>query len=455
MSETAEEQSRTGPFKWVRKLDDVVFAIEQSIVALSLITITVVVFVDVIARRITAPDSKVGALVSKLAGIEDEPTRAWVDTTLAPIVSLVVGLAVLSCGSFAARRFSRARENISEDTVQRGREVGTSLLMGVAGCAGVAAFMWVFGQLESRTVYVAFFGLSAAGFVAYVVKQKSAGWQVQAGVAAVLGGLMAFLSWDWIPEGYTWSKQISLQLLLWVGMFSASICVYAGKHIRVEATAKLVPVKARRYVTASGMLLAASFCSLMAYLGFRYVVAPEASDDEYMTELLHWGGVRYVYGFEGLVGQGGMIEGTSTDRHIDGIPNWIGILSAPIGFGIAALRFLGAAVSAVLGGSYGAAAIEEGLEEARAAKAELAEAMGNANADAETEDDVSDDSKHTDEADGDSAESDADSDDADADSDDADAGSDDADADSDEADDPPPRRKKKRRKKKRGKGGSK
>ena len=42
-----------GPLGWIRKLDDAVYTIEQSVVALALMTITVVVFVDVIARRIT------------------------------------------------------------------------------------------------------------------------------------------------------------------------------------------------------------------------------------------------------------------------------------------------------------------------------------------------------------------------------------------------------------------
>ena len=50
MSE-ARAETRRGALGWVRRLDDAVFAIEQAIVAVALLIITVVIFIDVVARR--------------------------------------------------------------------------------------------------------------------------------------------------------------------------------------------------------------------------------------------------------------------------------------------------------------------------------------------------------------------------------------------------------------------
>jgi hypothetical protein len=96
----------------------------------------------------------------------------------------------------------------------------------------------------------------------------------------------------------------------------------------------------------------------MTWLGFYYVFMPEASDDEYLPEMMTLFGTRYVFSYGGAYQLGGLIEGTE-------IPDWIATLSVPVGFGVATFRFLGAGVSAFLGGSYGAPAPEEGLEEAR------------------------------------------------------------------------------------------
>ena len=67
MSE-ARAETRRGALGWVRRLDDAVFAIEQAVVAVALLIITVVIFIDVVARRANAPDSKVGQLIARIAG---------------------------------------------------------------------------------------------------------------------------------------------------------------------------------------------------------------------------------------------------------------------------------------------------------------------------------------------------------------------------------------------------
>jgi TRAP-type C4-dicarboxylate transport system permease small subunit len=141
----------------------------------------------------------------------------------------------------------------------------------------------------------------------------------------------------------------------------------------MSAAQNLVPPQGRRWLNASGYLGAAGFCGLMTYLGFVYIVSPTESDETYLTEILpEWmrglfGGVRYVFGTQGMIGSEATLEGTE-------IPAWFGILSAPVGFGIATVRFVAAAVSAALGGSYGDSAAEEGMEEAQQAASGAEEA---------------------------------------------------------------------------------
>ena len=106
-AKASETQAQRGPFGWLRAVDDGVFAVEQAIVVLALIAITVMMFVNVLARRIQAPDSKIGAIVAKMMGVTDLEERAAIDANIAPWVTLAVafGLSVFArtiwrtCGS--------------------------------------------------------------------------------------------------------------------------------------------------------------------------------------------------------------------------------------------------------------------------------------------------------------------------------------------------------------------
>ncbi|MGE0784429.1 MAG: TRAP transporter small permease [Sandaracinaceae bacterium] len=395
MSST-ERAMPSGPFARLRQIDDAIFAVEQSIVAFALVTITAVIFIDVVARRINAPDSKVGDLLAKIAGIDDLETRAWIGNTIAPWVTLGLALLLIGFAVYSARRFARARDEDAK-APELGRELGVAAGTAVITAGLGWAFGMVFGSLDSWMVYSGLFALCGVGLAAYEARRRRERWPLRAGAAVVGGLLLAWLSSRYIPEGYTWSKRVSLMLVLWMGMLSASICVYAGKHIRIEAASKLVPENAKRWVTVLSGLGAAGFCGLMAYLGFRYVFAFQASDDEYMQEAFRLFDTRYVYGFEGMIGRGGMLEGTD-------IPDWIGIISAPIGMGMASLRFVGVAVSALLGGTYGKPAEEEGLEEARKAATGEAksDSVSDSESDSESESESESESKSVSDSDSDS-----------------------------------------------------
>ncbi len=333
-----EGHERRGAFGWLRAIDDGVFAVEQAIVSLALIGITVLMFVNVVARRIQAPDSKIGAMLAKLGGVSDPETRAWIDASVAPWATVVGAFALVVFGYYTWQRFVRRRKEL--DPPALAKVLPTASLIALVVIAAGWGFTFVFELLESRMIFAGLFGLSALAFVAWVLVKRPAGFAIKALTGVIAGAGVVWFCTTWFPVGYTWTNKVALMLLLWVGMLGASVCVHEGKHIRMEGPGKLAPEKAQRWITALGFLVAAAFAGVMTWLG-----------------------VLYTFGPMGAYELGGRVEGTD-------IPDWVGTFSVVVGFGLATLRFFAASVSWMLGGTYGAAAPEEGMEEARAHGAE-------------------------------------------------------------------------------------
>lgn len=356
MTDGAKKQRAPGFFGWLRAVDDGVFAVEQAIVAIALIAITVLMFVNVVARRIQAQDSKIGAVIAKIGGVTDLDTRAWIDANVAPWVTLATSFALFTFGYYTWRRFFAKRKKLSPPPI--GPTLGVGALVALACIAAGWGFAYLFLQLESKVVFAGLFGAASAAYGGVAAWKRPRHWQLKTAAGFIGGGLVVWFCLSWFPIGYTWTSKVSLMLLLWVGMLAASVCVHEGKHIRMEALGKLAPERVRRYLTALGFVVAAAFCGLMTWLGVLYTFEPVVSTDEYMPEMVSLFGTRYAFGPTGAYGLGGRIEGTD-------IPDWAGAFSVVVGFGLATLRFAGAGLSWALGGDYGAAAPEEGLEEAR------------------------------------------------------------------------------------------
>jgi TRAP-type C4-dicarboxylate transport system permease small subunit len=339
----AEEDGNDAAGSWslLKRVDDAIFEVEQGFVALSLSLITVMVFLDVVHRRITAPDSKVGQVIAMLFGVRDEATRAWIDGTLATPVGAVGSFLLLLFAYATARRHAGERWPFARIEARVGGRWGGAVVFTVATMLGCLAFAYGMEHLPSRVVYGAIFAVGGVILVLRALRRQERFHAVVHGV--VFGGL--FASSYALPDGYFWSKKVSLMLLLWVGFLGASICAHEGKHIRIEALAKIAPELSRRYVLALGFLLTALFCAVMAYLGWLY--------------------------YDGLFLEGayigGYIEGTE-------IPDWLAIVAVPVTFGLTMVRYVAAAISALMGGSYGAQAEEEGLAEARELAADEADA---------------------------------------------------------------------------------
>ncbi|UJR84995.1 TRAP transporter large permease subunit [Sandaracinus amylolyticus] len=325
---SAEARAATSP---VRRADDAVFAIEQGLVALMLVVMTVIVFLDVIYRQLIAPESEISQWLTPF--VADASTRA----AIAPWVGGALGIAILYAGVAASEK-SRGAPILAVK--------GSAFVVALVIAAVVAGIGVLMVTTSSQLVYLVLVVLGLSLFASGQLRARAPGWQMRLGIAAAVATpLIALVASSLFPTAYTWSKEIAMTVTLWVGFFGASLCVHEGKHIRLEALEKSHPEKARHLIAGVSNLIAALFSLFLAYLGYLYVFAPET-------------GAFFI---------GGNLD-------LSGMPMWIRTAAIPILFVVSGLRFLGAAVSAVLGGNYGAPAKAEGMEDAEKLAAE-ADAM--------------------------------------------------------------------------------
>lgn len=320
MAEPGADNPYEGPWGPLRRIDDWIFRIEMGILWTFLGVSAVMVFLDVMYRRLAAPDSKVAELAARILGIEDQDSIAEL-TKLGPIVTGVIGIGLVY---FA---FWTAEKHASE-----GREQSRlkPLLETIAACAGLGLLGWIMlqPQVESRWFYLLLYTLGAGLWLFTLLKTRAPGWVSQLFAFAVVTALYLYITFNYFPDGYSWSKELSLIMLLWVGFLGASVCAHEGKHIQVGALKKVVPPSMSRFSDAIGYLLTAAFCFFMALLGYEY--ASEAIQLE------------------------GRFEQTN-------IPDWVATIAVPAAFAMTMLRYIAAAFSSILGGSYGAAPEEEAV----------------------------------------------------------------------------------------------
>ena len=327
MADPGKDNPYEGRWGIVRRLDDWIFYVEMGILWTFLGVSAVMVFLDVMYRRLAAPDSKVAELTARILGIEG-PEAMQTLTTVGPIVTGVIGIGLVY---FA---FWTAEKHASEAGK---RSLIKPLIETVLACAGLGALGWVMirPEVESRWFYLLLYALCAGVWLFTLLRERAQGWVVKLAAFVIVTAIFLQITLKYFPDGYSWSKEISLIMLLWVGFLGASVCAHEGKHIQVGALKKVVPPSLSRWTDAIGYLATASFCAFLALLG-------------------------YVYAKEAL-----QLEGRFEQTNI---PDWVATIAVPAAFAMTMLRYIGAAFSSMLGGSYGAAPEEEVLVAATQAK---------------------------------------------------------------------------------------
>ena len=320
MAEPGKDNPYEGPWGFIRRIDDWIFKLEMGILWTFLGVSAVMVFLDVVYRRLAAPDSKVAELTARILGIEN-PESMKTLTTIGPMVTAIIGIGLVYFAFWTAEK--HASEGREQSRIK-------PLVETLAACAGLGFLAWIMlqPQVESRWFYLLLYGLCAAVWLYGLLRERSDGWVSKLIAFLVVTALYIYVTLNFFPDGYSWSKELSLIMLLWVGFLGASVCAHEGKHIQVGALKKVVPRSMSRFSDAIGYLLTAAFCFFMAVLGYEY--ASEAIQLE------------------------GRFEQTN-------IPDWVATIAVPAAFAMTMIRYIGAAFSSIMGGSYGAAPEEEAV----------------------------------------------------------------------------------------------
>lgn len=318
---------------WLHRLDEVVYSAEQTVVVGSLVAMTIMVFLDVVHRRLDAPESR---LIELLAFFVNDPsTLKTLHTMAAPPLLVALTWLLVHLGIGATTE------------LPKGKHWGTSVAVTVALVAlGIAML-----HVPSSLVYALLYVVGIGGWVHHLLREKPEKWQAKLIAAFIMSVPILFVCFTVLPEGYSWAKELSLLLLLWVGFIGASLCAYEGKHLRMEAFERLVPPKLEKRVRATGQFATAGLCLFMAVLGYNYTFAGEFS----------------------AFNLGGYFEQT-------GIPGWTSIAAVPVAFGVTTLRYVAAGVSTLKGGHYGSPAEDESLAKAEELRGAIESAKDGAKA---------------------------------------------------------------------------
>jgi TRAP-type C4-dicarboxylate transport system permease small subunit len=332
MADAGKDNPYEGKWGPLRRVDDWIFTVEMGILWTFLGVSAVMVFLDVMYRRLAAPDSKVAELTARIFGVES-PEAMETLTTVGPIVTGVIGVGLVYFAFWTAEK--HAAEPGEQSRIK-------PIIQTLVACAGLGGLGWIMirPEVESRWFYLLLYALCAGAWLFTLLRERASGWMSKLLAFIVVTAIYVYITLNYFPDGYSWSKELSLIMLLWVGFLGASVCAHEGKHIQVGALKKLVPPSMSRWGDAIGFLVTAGFCFFMALLGYQY--AKEAI----------------------------MLEGRFEQTNV---PDWVATIAVPAAFAMTMIRYVGAAFSSILGGSYGAAPEEEALVAAAQAKKNGAE----------------------------------------------------------------------------------
>jgi TRAP-type C4-dicarboxylate transport system permease small subunit len=333
MAKSGDENPYQGRFGLLRRVDDWIFNVEMGVLWTFLGVSAVMVFLDVMYRRLAAPDSKVAELVARLTPGEESPETLETLTSIGPIATGILGIGLVYFAFWTAE----------EHTAEPGQQSKAKpIIQAAVACAGLGLLGWIMTRpsVESRWFYTLLYTLCSAVWLVNLFRKREGGLVGKLLAFFVVTALYLYVVLNYFPDGYSWSKELSLIMLLWVGFLGASVCAHEGKHIQVGALKRVVPKSMSQYTDAIGYLATASFCFFMALLG-------------------------WVYASEAL-----QLEGRFEQTNI---PDWVATIAVPAAFAMTMLRYIAAAFSSILGGSYGAAPEEEAMVAASQASAKGAE----------------------------------------------------------------------------------
>ncbi|MGB1699986.1 MAG: TRAP transporter small permease [Nannocystaceae bacterium] len=267
--------------KLSEKIDRLIYRVEKVLVVGSLLVMSVLVFMDVVHRRYSDPESKLSSVLAGIMGIGAEDAAFQTVQALSPWLNAGCFFFLFWLGiSTASTRpmFGAQRE---EDETRRPSKLKA---------AGLALGMVVACAVVLRVAF------GSGGHSETCAEQ---GFSLECGL---------------FPSGLIWSQPVALVLTIWVGFIGASMATRDHRHLKVEAVQQRLSEGLRRKSSLVAGLFTALFCLLVAYLSWHYVL-DQRSD--------------YI-GSDGL---GGVFDGLP-------VPRWIGFLVLPVAYLLMAGRFV-------------------------------------------------------------------------------------------------------------------
>ena len=283
----------------LRRLDALIYAIEQTLVTFAASVMVITVTLDILSRALQGVQSEPSLTLLSLAGLLPSRLPAGVTATSSLLAPALAALSVFGFGWAAAA--SRLREAAAggEPPAQ-----GAALKAGLIALLTSYVLCVIVYQAPSWAVCA---GLSLLGLGAVALSALRAGAHGAAGGLAVGALVSAWLA-SKLPQDYIWSQELSLILLAWVAFVGGSMATYQHKHIEISALAKVIPAKARPWVRPVSLLVTALFSGYVAAL----------------------------MGISAFGPMGSLASGEV--RPATGIPSWVILLAGVTSFGMIALR---------------------------------------------------------------------------------------------------------------------
>jgi TRAP-type C4-dicarboxylate transport system permease small subunit len=301
----------------LHRLDDALYAIERTVVIVAMSLMVLMVFFDVVDRRLEAPESKLAGLMTRFHVPAPQTSGAIFGGALLWFL-IWFGIATVR------RRRNKALVPVALEP-----------LAALGGTVALFALGWIMLHRPSNEFYTIIWLLLCGALFSGQLRKRDTGQWRSALLVLPAAAFGAFSVWRLVPEGYSWAKEVAMVLLVWTGLVGASMAAHQGRHIDIDFGKKMFPKKMRRPLTALASVITSAFCGLIVAIG-----------------------IVYVFGERGLIRLEGKLQHT-------GIPDWIVGLAIPWCFATMGLRALMVA-KRVLGGAVDAkssslTAVQKGL----------------------------------------------------------------------------------------------
>lgn len=285
----------------LKKLNHWLYQIERVIVVVSLMVMSVVVFLSVVHRRYADPESILATKLAKLIGAERD-TASWqtLQDIAGPLALVLLGAVIYLGFRTASRRSLFNRDDEAGKT--RAQIHGEPLSHRQCAIYTVATV------LVSWALLVLLFGTGKLEQSACIELRLAGDYSFHCGR---------------FPAGLAWAQPLGLILTLWVAFVGASMATRDNLHLKVEAVQQAMPEQLKRISGLLSGIITAGFCLLLAYLGYRYLLG----EHEQWVISDHLGGLH-----DGIE-----------------IPKFVSFSVVPLAYLIMAARFIGIGVLAFRG----------------------------------------------------------------------------------------------------------